>query len=94
MTEEEAKTKWCPHVRLVSGQQHGSTEWHTNRPSVAEVHDKGFDLCCGSACMAWRFLPQMYRHKSGYDSDSKTNSFGVEGEPLPREGYCGLAGKP
>lgn len=77
MTEEEAKTKWCPFVRA-SG---ADGEWHTNRPSIADVEAKGFDLCCGSACMAWRWeiAPEEVEPEWG--------------RPNPT-GYCGLAGKP
>lgn len=45
MTEDEAKTKWCPAFR---GNDHG-----TNRPN--EIGGLGF--CIGSACMAWREEP-------------------------------------
>lgn len=50
MTEEEAKTKWCPFVRVAGTE----AEWHTNRPSHADVADKPFDHRIASACMAWR----------------------------------------
>lgn len=53
MTEDEAKTRWCPFVRVTASPE----EWHTNRPTFAEVHNKGFDLCIGSACMAFRWHP-------------------------------------
>lgn len=40
MTEEEAKTKWCPvaNTRFIAGDE----------PRMAA------DRCIGSACMAWR----------------------------------------
>lgn len=57
LTEEEAKTKWCPHVRITAGDDPSGSgaQWHTNRPSVADVDQKGFDLCSASDCMAWRW---------------------------------------
>ena len=46
MTEEEAKSKWCPHVRSYQG---GWNVGSTDRvPKQA--------LCIGSRCMAWRWV--------------------------------------
>jgi len=46
MTEDEAKTKWCPNARSA-------------RPGGNNRHSDGngrFDcLCIGSGCMAWRW---------------------------------------
>lgn len=48
MTEQEAKAKWCPFVRLPSlaGGNRGATSDH----EVAGAQ------CVGSGCMAWRWL--------------------------------------
>lgn len=46
MTEDEAKTKWCPAFR---GNDHG-----INRPFEIDAAPPGF--CLGSACMAWRWF--------------------------------------
>jgi hypothetical protein len=81
LTEDEAKTKWCPFVRVTGcGSNAGSAEWHTNRPSFAEVHDKGFDRCIGSACMAWRRAIRPAGPGGQMEKDLG--------------GFCGLAGKP
>lgn len=80
MTEDEAKTKWCPATRI------GLTNNITNAMDVA-VNRRGKDTpvaepftCIGSACMMWRWL----------SFDLQTNEERVAG----KQGYCGLAGKP
>lgn len=79
MTEEEAKTKWCPF----------------GRPETAAT-----DRCIGSACMAWRWKPQLWEHVSAgsppstYVAKEETDGYGRKGKAIPREGFCGLAGRP
>ena len=86
MTEDEAKTKWCPFVR-VSGT---GGEWHTNRPSHADVDAKPFDHCIGSACMAWRVDAERFQDaRSGRLSDRDTTGHGT----WIKLGHCGLAGE-
>jgi hypothetical protein len=47
MTEEEARQKWCPHVRVAS-----ADDATVNRGG-AGPHEA---ICCiASACMAWRW---------------------------------------
>ena len=81
MTEEEAKTKWCPFIRLTAS---GGSEWHTNRdPSLpSSPSDTQAYRCIASACMAWR-VAQVGRVEEG--NEYKTY------KPV---GYCGLAGAP
>ena len=83
MTEEEAKNKWCPRTSLSGAGSVGEMEWHTNRPTFADVEAKGFDLCVGSACMAWR-----------WDTENHLRGGGVHEISSDTSGYCGLAGKP
>ena len=62
MTEEEAKTKWCPFVRGVFGKnQNDSFDLKSNTVHNRVLLDTG-DVgihpamnCIGSACMAWRW---------------------------------------
>ena len=87
MTEEEAKTKWCPFARA----RGFASEAAINRPwtGLPQDHQKadipdGECKCIGSACMAWRrrrwfWWPAM-----------------TIGEQWERKamGRCGLAGAP
>ena len=52
MTEDEAKTKWCPQaqVSLAANEYQSGEAW--NKPNDAEWH------CIGSGCMAWRWVLQ------------------------------------
>lgn len=95
MTEDEAKTKWCPFSQVVQ------TAWDEekllyaasgNRVPASESDDKIFltsTLCIGSQCMAWRW--HSFENKlTEYEDDTKEfttshdETFG---------GYCGLASK-
>ncbi len=83
MTEDEAKTKWCPFVRLTGTER----EWHANRPQgAAAPSERSTYLCMGSACMAWRVVRE---EVSGTDADG----FGYVRSAVTG-GYCGLAGAP
>ena len=54
MTEDEAKTKWCPFVRIDFNQ---GIAWN-NRASNSEIPDNNkIATCLGSECMAWRWEP-------------------------------------
>lgn len=44
MTEEEAKTKWCPMVRVN----------YANLTDVGVARAEQTSRCIGSACMMWR----------------------------------------
>jgi len=80
MTEEEAKTKWCPMARLVAGQEtdeYGVTLVPDNQVSFNRMaYTKETKLpagayCVASDCMMWRWY-----NDGGRD-----------------QGYCGLGGK-
>ena len=79
MTEEEAKTKWCPHVRSIDTQigpdDGGPCNSHMEGEDLKDGRNPIYARCIGSACMAWRFVDEVIN--------------------LPTSpGYCGLAGKP
>ena len=82
MTQEEAKTKWCPMVRtgLVAGMavnHHAGSR--LDAPPQGGVHDE--TRCVASACMMWRW-------------DSLPASGSVVHAAYEPKGYCGLAGAP
>lgn len=52
MTENEAKTKWCPFVRAAYGvEDRNAANSVCNRP---ENRIPSFSMCVGAKCMAWR----------------------------------------
>lgn len=54
LTEDQARTKWCPHARVVEvddDQLHGPfNRYHPN----ADANFSGVAKCIASGCMAWR----------------------------------------
>ena len=91
MTEEEAKTKWCPFARCLGyadDAEGDESACSFNR----EYEGKGAPgaFCIASQCMAWRW-------QDGSHFDPTRNAwvvdYGQHGKGLAR-GYCGLAGVP
>lgn len=86
MTEDEARTRWCPFSRV--RQLHGGVAASSiNRIDLDEYPIPAACRCLASACMAWRW------HQSDtfkYEADMKFRATGVR--ITPTEGYCGLAG--
>ncbi len=87
LTEKEAKTKWCPEVRMIDEREEFKNQNSSNRTfSVLEELDPNpsFSCCIASDCMMWRYKEYEYvKVENVAPSDKKT-----------LEGYCGLAGKP
>ena len=80
MTEETARTKWCPMTRQVVGtitDELTTVSGYGGHNKVVQ-NGESFDftgcLCIASDCMMW-----------------KTMVYGDDQKPLG--GYCGLAGK-
>lgn len=77
MTEDEAKTKWCPFVRVHGG------DLSFNRYAAAD--NPAFNCTClGSACMAWRWrwIPEMEISRGAHLIESKTEGYcGLAGKP-------------
>jgi hypothetical protein len=80
MTEQEAKTKWCPMVRFQIGPDNPSWQnvAYSNR---GDYFDNTCTGCIASACMMWRW--EVPEGKATNKNEEKWDS-----------GYCGLAGKP
>jgi hypothetical protein len=82
VTEDEARTKWCPFVRLPGDWQSDDGKWLSatvNRPLTGGLTAmRKSSLCMASDCMAWRRM-----HVAPIRPDEK----------LQVHGFCGLAGR-
>ena len=83
MTEQEAKTKWCPMVRVTMTPQ--DSTWQnqamTNRMAFVK-HGLTESRCIASDCMMWRWGQKGAFVNGKYDDN------------YPVKGYCGLGGRP
>ena len=86
-TEQEAKKKWCPHVRVSDGEHYAAENRFCQAGKVSlPEHSKvmlpednegiNWDRCIASGCMMWC-----------WEDNQKLK--GGEGS----QGFCGLAGK-
>jgi hypothetical protein len=108
MTEDEAKTKWCPFARVGSG---ASGLGSMNRDALPADDPKLITRntrCLASACMAWRwseakrtaaFLEAVQRHMAAQPKPNFNTAvqavYAETGGQFERvEGHCGLAGAP
>lgn len=89
MTEDEAKTKWCPFARRLF-------DWNEETSYNRRKDDTPGSLCIASACMAWRWFDDIedgklhrYTHKSEHGSSAE-----ILKDVSLRRGFCGLAGPP
>lgn len=76
MTEDEAKTKWCPHA--VASHTDPRAGFHADDPDGMR---RQFP-CIASACMAWR----------GENESGTSRAGTGWSRPKDGHGYCGLAG--
>jgi len=87
VTEEEAKTKWCPHAVASHTDPRAQTGYA--RPELGLPADTFLHCCIGSACMAWRKTGAKFKDaRTGRLSDRDMTGHGTWID----EGYCGLAG--
>jgi hypothetical protein len=86
MTEDEAKTKWCPAVRFAP--------WTGSGSGMVDNRGDPFDpmrvpCCVASDCMAWRAHKEMFRNTT----TGKLTDFDNSGHgKWIKLGYCGLVG--
>lgn len=94
MTEDEAKTKWCPFVRIGSelsglGSLNRDVQLGENTMQVN---------CIASACMAWRDTSVTTRPYLDGKPIAEGMTIHPQGRPVEhrpvRNGFCGLAGEP
>lgn len=79
MTEDEAKTKWCPMVRVCEGDSTENRNCKGGIVSKSPGEGVQWNCCIASACMMWREADRV-------EDPEKFGNY------LPI-GYCGLAGK-
>lgn len=82
MTEDEARTRWCPMVRLAAEPPDANGSW--NRAATPMLKST---LCIGSDCMMWRDSLDYFIRDGNPEPRMRT-------EPQVIGGYCGLAGQP
>jgi len=94
MTENEAKTKWCPFARALTL---GISEIPTSNGT------RDF-RCIGSACMAWQWMPQHQENEYSKENEPpagngwkfQKGSAGWWHRTITNKtfGFCGLTCKP
>jgi len=86
MTEEEAKTKWCPFARTVQTDGTASSMPRNrigNQDTMTTDADRLLGMqCIGSASMAWRWQEAYPRQAEDTFANRSTT-----------QGFCGLSGK-
>ena len=86
MTEQEAKTKWCP-----LGKRYIADEFNMGAAMTAINEPEGDyrQSCIASDCMMWQ---EQFRKVTEADVEA-CDLFEVGDMNMPDGGYCGLAGK-
>lgn len=96
MTEDEARKKWCPFVRLADNENR-----HTWNRSVEQFDADGgkmravYTACIASECMAWRWKEILERVADGEPMEPGRVyiAASVKVKVIKGHGFCGLAGK-
>lgn len=65
MTEEEARTKWCPMVRFAANEEDSAANrWPSlDKPVVTMTPDES--MCIASDCMMWVWSDATYEGATG-----------------------------
>lgn len=94
ITEEEARTKWCPHARGAAPFSFRDSETAVTSNRVWNAEPLEGTTCIGSRCMAWRWDDEGNRARSR-DRQMNVRVPGDPPQPEPPEpaerGFCGLA---
>jgi hypothetical protein len=96
MTEDEARTKWCPFARVI---ENGSASGAHNRvqlPTGRDVRVPVAGFCLASTCMAWRqvYTTVVVDGRGVIVPNQATWGGDYERKDIVSGGYCGLAGRP
>lgn len=91
MTEDEAKTKWCPHT--VASHTDPRQRVGYSRDEIGLPADTWTHACIGSACMAWRQGARQLFRNSATGALTERDLTG-NGQWVYVDGFCGLAGSP
>jgi len=101
MTEDEAKTKWCPFVRIVSSTIDGQGFTPAANRMVNSDYPEQTLLpktgnCISSECMAWRWIDQqnLLDVVEWVQADPQKRKLEDFKARNPTNGFCGLAGTP
>ena len=105
LTEDEAKTKWCPFANcsgIANVPGLPQYEARGNRIGFPWTDAPDFVMaqvrCIASGCMAWRWVDSVVRHKKtgALHNEAVMKYPGAEEtyERLPERGFCGMAGRP
>lgn len=92
MTEEEAKTKWCPFARAASESAGGTFNRILSESGSTHLHLSSF--CIGRNCAAWRARYTVVDHTMEYPYGMHHHGSARTSIRTVEDGYCGLAGKP
>lgn len=88
MTEDDAKTKWCPMFRRSMALSPKGSNTIINNRELDPVRRSS--NCIGTECMAWRSM-----NPGSEDIDPAVEDAGtVISFVFVPHGYCGLAGEP
>jgi hypothetical protein len=98
MTEEEAKSKWCPHARVSDDEAGDGATGGNNRWLRARSAEEC--MCIGSGCMAWRWrdLNSIYEYRTVTDDrfakriealpeGMKTDAFYAQADAIEEEAF-------
>ena|SRR3569833_914816 len=95
VTEDEAKTKWCPFARRAVLVRDTETKQLTGVVASGNrfVRSANNPRCIASACMAWRGR-QTTEFSSRAEAAFRRDGRRLSPGPGDMDGYCGLAGAP